>query len=206
MNKSRKANRSEPPVFFVKAALTNAKKWCNVLYMHSYRGGFYMEENKEIVAQNKPKLDITQLDNTGIYELNYSGSAMIMTKDELGKLFKRLQLKDKKIANLTEKNQVIISDLDSAKKEINDLKSELTVAKGNVEKLKCRLETFTKYQGNGRPPVLSEEHKRTIQALYGQKMTVADIHKTLILNFGFKGNYETIRKYVRDSESAKAWQ
>lgn len=158
-----------------------------------------MEDIKDKEVQSKPKLDIKPYGKIDAYEINYSGSVIFTTKEIMKKISDQFVMYEKKIIKLT-------SDINLAKKEIQSLRSELDASKRENEKLKGRLESFVRYQGNGRPPVLSEEHKKTIRTLCEKKMNISDIHKALILNFGFKGNYETVRKYIRDSENAKAWQ
>ena len=158
-----------------------------------------MEDIKDEKIQNRPKMEIKLHQKLGAYEINYSGSLMIITKEDLKKINDQFIAYEKKIAKLT-------SDFDIAKDQIKSLKSELAETKSDKEKVEDKLNAFLNYQRNGRPPVLSDEHKNIIKTLYGKKMSVADIHKALILQFGFKGNYETVRKYIRDSEKVRKWQ
>lgn len=162
-----------------------------------------MDNENQVNSKTTPKLQLVPLKNPNIIEVQYSGSMIFTTKEEMSKLLNALKRKEEHIAEfdkrvamyneayaqLKQENQNLISEKE---KLIKDLK------KANEEIAKREsVSKFSENIGQGRPPVLLDEHKRVVYALYLKGFGVADTYKQLVLTFGFKGNYETVRKFIK---------
>lgn len=189
-------------------------------------------ENQEKRTE-KPILDIKRYDKGVITELNYSGTTILMTKEEYTRLknksikfnelkqeFDRMKEEHKKQIEKWEnvyafetaklKNE-LNEERKKSKNEIERIKNfanqKLTESQKQEQKVKALLEQ----QGKGRPSKLLKEHKIWIQTVYtdlinrGQKRPIADYYKELVVNHGYTGNYEGVRAYISGSEKNKAW-
>lgn len=158
-----------------------------------------VENNSCELDTIKPKLDTITFGKNGAIEIRYSGNIIIDTKENQAKLYNGLKKLQEQVDWQKEK-------IESLKKELSQVKTELVKERENVasekrkyEKLKEYWKAFKERQGKGRPVVLTKEIQQEIANLWTQEKirNIAEIHRRL-QESGFKGEYETVRKYIQE--------
>lgn len=179
-----------------------------------------MQEN----IQNRGKLDVKMENNGEVLSLNYSGEIQIITKEALTQLRNRAR----KVSDLEEELERLKSahkkELDSLKEnhqlELSRAQNELDVlgkrwqakynnlasdanSKLSAQQRKLQeAERFLNQKGQGRPQILTDQHKQFIEnnlghlKYFGGTRTIKDLEKELVYNHGYSGGYEAVRAFV----------
>lgn len=189
-------------------------------------------ENKEKNTE-APSLDIKRYKNDKMMRLEYSSGIQIMTVNKYQKLVtagKRATELKNELDTLKETHKKELGRLkESHELEVASLKNQLAEAKlktdSEVERIKNlatrkltesqkqeqKVKALLEQQGKGRPSKLTQEHKTWIQQAYaqmtqqGQKRSIKDFYKQLVVNHGYTGNYEGVRAYISESQKKGAW-
>ncbi len=153
-----------------------------------------------------------------VLNLNYAGDIVILTRDK----YKRL----------TDELARLKNELDVSERKTSELELELAKSQNSVKDLKAKSERASKslnelpdvadaysisalfgsFAGQGRPSVLTDEHKELIESFYQQGRpvipddngktvvleTAKDWEKLLVYKMGYKGSYEPVRAFVAE--------
>lgn len=164
-----------------------------------------MEENKIKIAQNRGNLQITE-DKNGIFQTNYDGEIVIMTLDMKTKIFAKLNKLAKEVQAEKDQNLELKAQIEELKAQNSKLVAEIPNLRKVAENYKAKYEKFAQNQGRGNKTVLTDEYKAMLKKMFEsqRKTSLMDKYKVLVLH-GYKGTYESVRKYVAESKKANDW-
>lgn len=163
-----------------------------------------MEQEKNGVAQTRGKLDIEKVKDSMI-AIDYSGTIVLTTKEEMSSLQHKVKTLKNQRKALSEENAGLKEQLQRLQKQLQVEQEQLQRIQVQYQKVTEKYQKFLDRQGEGRKSIITDEVKQCIISMYknGQKSPM-EIYKVLTIN-GFKGNYETVRKYIRTCEEQNKW-
>lgn len=175
-----------------------------------------------------PSLDIKRDKGDEMLTLEYSSGIQVMTVNKYRKLvtaskratdlkFELNMLKEthkNELARLKESHELEVASLKNqlseakakADKEVERIKNIASRKSTESQKQEQKVKALLEQQGKGRPSKLTQEHKIWIQQAHaqmtqqGQKRSIKDFYKQLVVNHGYTGNYEGVRAYISESQ------
>lgn len=164
-----------------------------------------MEENKIKVAQGRGNLQITE-DKNGIFQTNYDGEIVIMTLEMKTKIFAKLNKLAKEVQFEKNQNLELKAQIEELKSQNAKLIAEIPNLRKVAENYKSKYEKFAQNQGRANKTVLTDEYKAMLKEMFEaqRQMSLMDMYKAMVLH-GYKGTYESVRKYVAESKKANKW-
>lgn len=164
-----------------------------------------MEDNKSVVAQSRGNVDIKE-DKYGFHHINYNGELIMMTLEKRNQILNEVRRLSKEIKAEKEQNLELKAQVEKLKIENSKLIAEIPTLRKMADDYKSKYEKFAQNQGRGTKTVLTDEYKAMLKEMFEaqRQMSLMDMYKAMVLH-GYKGTYESVRKYVAESKKANKW-
>lgn len=164
-----------------------------------------MEENKTNIAQSRGNMDIKE-DKNGIFQINYDGQIVLMSLEKRNQIFSKMNKLAKEVQFEKDQNLELKAQIEELKAQNSKLIAEIPNLRKVAENYKAKYEKFAQNQGRANKTVLTDEYKAMLQEMVEaqRQMSLMDMYKAMVLH-GYKGTYESVRKYVAESKKANKW-
>ena len=164
-----------------------------------------MEENKIKIAQGRGNMDIKE-DKNGIFRIDYDGQIVFMALEKRNQIFAKMNKLVKEVQAEKNQNLELKAQIEELKAQNSKLVAEIPNLRKVAENYKAKYEKFAQNQGRANKTVLTDEYKAMLKEMFKtqRKMSLMDMYKAMVLH-GYKGTYESVRKYVAESKKAKDW-